>query len=300
MSASASPAPRLLLGTESLLGVSSATRDRTLQVAARFAEPESLAVTFSKALALGADGVLASPTRTLRQALEELKGAIPVYALLPNVPEYVRDSSELGLFGAARKRFSQAPLAAQLRLVLTGMARAAGVLASDFAALVPLLLELEAAGLGARDLRGIVLAAPLTDLALAGRHRRFFERYCRFVRGRFRAAAAFETRNLGHLIAALDEWGITPDFVIGPVNPKGLLMKPSPAELLEALRRTSLTVLAQELRAGGRVTLVEGGRFAIQAGARGLVPDLVDLDEASELKELSALLSPAGAPAARS
>ena len=302
MSASASPAPRLLLGTESLLGVSSATRDRTLQVAARFAEPESLAVTFSKALALGADGVLASPTRTLRQALDELKAAIPVYALLPNVPEYVRDSSELGLFGAARKRFSQARLASQLRLVLTGMARAAGVLASDFAALVPLLLELEAAGLGARDLRGIVLAAPLTDLALAGRHRRFFERYCRFVRDRFRAAAAFETRNLGHLIAALDEWGITPDFVIGPVNPKGLLMKPSPAELLEALRRTSLTVLAQELRAGGRVTLVEGGRFAIAAGARGLVPDLVDLDEASELKELSALLSPAGAsgtPAAR-
>jgi len=299
MSASASPAPRLLLGTESLLGVSSATRDRTLQVAARFAEPESLAVTFSKALAMGVDGVLASPTRTLRQALDELKGAIPVYALLPNVPEYVRDSSELGLFGAARKRFSQARLAAQLRLVLTGMARAAGVLASDFAALVPLLLELEAAGLGARDLRGIVLAAPLTDLALAGRHRRFFERYCRFVRGRFRAAAAFETRNLGHLIAALDEWGITPDFVIGPVNPKGLLMKPSPAELLEALRRTSLTVLAQELRAGGRVTLVEGGRFAIAAGARGLVPDLVDLDEASELKELSALLAPPGAKAGR-
>ena len=361
MSANASVAPRLLLGTESLLGVSSATRDRTLQVAARFAEPESLAVTFSEAYALAIVdflpamipgaldvvrelqsrgyrlGLISNTGRTpgyalraildrlglrfdamvfsnehgeckpqrsifeaLRQALEELKGAIPVYALLPNVPEYVRDSSELGLFGAARKRFSQARLAAQLRLVLTGMARAAGVLASDFAALVPLLLELEAAGLGSRDLRGIVLAAPLTDLALAGRHRRFFERYCRFVRDRFRAAAAFETRNLGHLIAALDEWGITPDFVIGPVNPKGLLMKPSPAELLEALRRTSLTVLAQELRAGGRVTLVEGARFAIQAGARGLVPDLVDLDEASELKELSALLGPApGTPAAR-
>src|SRR5213075_2801778 len=147
MTARARETPRLLLGTESLLGVSSATRDRTLKVAARFAEPESLAVTFSKAMALGADGVLASPTRTLRQALDELKDAIPVYALLPNVPEYVRDSSELGLFGAARKRFSQAPLAAQLRLVFTGMARAAGVLTSDFAALVPLLLELEAAGL---------------------------------------------------------------------------------------------------------------------------------------------------------
>jgi len=282
--------PRLLLGTESLLGVSSATRDRTLQVAARFAEPESLAVTFSKAMALGADGVLASPTRTLRQALEELKGAIPVYALLPNVPEYVRDSSELGLFGAAQKRFSQARLGAQIRLGLTGASHAAGVFSSDFAALVPLLLELEAAWLGARDLRGIVLAAPLTDLALAGKHRRFFERFCKFVRGRFRGAAAFETRNLGHLIDALDEWGVAPDFVIGPVNSRGLLMKPSPQELLVSLRRTSLNVLAQELRAGGRVPLAEGARFALAAGARGLVADLVDLDEASELKELQSAL----------
>ena len=65
MTAATPAVPRLLLGTESLLGVSSATRDRMLQVAARFAEPESLAVTFSKAMALGADGVLASPTRTL-------------------------------------------------------------------------------------------------------------------------------------------------------------------------------------------------------------------------------------------
>ena len=284
-------APRLLLGTESLLGVSSATRDRMIQVAARFAEPESLAVTFSKAMALGADGVLASPTRTLRQAMAELADAIPVYALLPNVPEYVRDSSELGLFGAARKRFARARLGAQLRLGLTGMSHAVGVMTSDFAAFVPLLLELEAAWLGARDLRGIVLAAPLTDLALAGKHRRFFERFVRFVHRRFRAAAAFETRNLGHLLDALDEWAVAPDFVIGPVNPRGLLMKPSPAEVLASLARTKLTVLAQELRAGGRVPLAEGARYAIGAGARGLVPDLVDLDEASELKELGEALA---------
>src|SRR5262249_11177813 len=257
---------------------------------ARFAEPESLAVTFSKAMALGADGVLASPTRTLRQALVELEGAIPVYALLPNVPEYVRDSSELGLFGAARKRFSQARLGVQLRLGITGMSHAMGVMTSDFAAFVPLLLELEAAWLGARDLRGVVLAAPLTDLALAGKHRRFFERFVRFVHARFRAAAAFETRNLGHLLHALEEWGVAPDFVTGPVNSRGLLMKPSSTEVLEALRRSSITVLAQELRAGGRVPLAEGARFAIGAGARGLVPDLVDLDEASELKELQEAL----------
>src|SRR6185295_8555687 len=74
--------PRLLLGTGSLLGVSRATRDRTLQVATRFAEPESLAVTISKALKAGAAGVVASPSRSLRQALAELPESVPAYALL--------------------------------------------------------------------------------------------------------------------------------------------------------------------------------------------------------------------------
>jgi hypothetical protein len=142
-----------------------------------------------------------------------------------------------------------------------------------------------------------VVAAPLTDLALAGRHRRFFERLCRFVRGRFGGSAGFETRNLGTLLDALDEWKVAPDFVIGPVNPRGLLMKPSPSEALASLRRTGVTVLAQELRAGGCVPLAEGARYALESGARGLVADLVDLDEASELKDLKKALVEREAPA---
>lgn len=280
-------APRLLLGAESLLGLSRASRDRALDVAARFHEPESLAVTLAKAVGAGADGVLAGPTQSLRLALAELKQPVPIYALLPNVPEYVRDSSDEGLMGAALKRVRRAGPVTLVRLAITGLTHALGVLRSDFSGMVPLLLELEAASLGARTLRGVVLAAPLTDLALAGRHRRFFEHYCRFVRGRFRAAAGFETHNLGHLLRALREWGVRPDLVVGPVNPRGLLMKPTPAELLEELSRSEVPVLAKELRAGGTVPLADGARFAREHGAFGLVPDLVDLDDmGTELRAL--------------
>jgi hypothetical protein len=165
------------------------------------------------------------------------------------------------------------------------------VLRSDFAALVPLLLELESAWLEPREVRGVVLAAALTDLALAGRHRRFFEGTVKFVRRRFGGAAAFETHNLGHLLSALDEWGVRPDFVVGPVNPRGLMMKPTQAYVLEALRRSSIPVLAKELRAGGTVSLETGARYALDHGAKGLAPDLVDVDDlAAEFKGLSQAL----------
>jgi len=282
-------APRLLLGGESLLGVSRAPRDRMLAITARYNDAETLAVTLSKALAAGAEGVLVSPSQPLRAALAELKETVPIYALLPNVPEYVRDSSDLGLVGAALKRVRRASPATLARLGFTGLSHALAVLRSDFTGMVPLLLELEAAALGARDLRAVVLAAPLTDLALAGRHRSFFEHYGRFVRGRFGTAAGFETHNLGHLLTRLREWGITPDLVVGPINPRGLLMKPSANELLEALRASKVPVLAKEVRAAGTVPLIEGARFALDQGAHGVVADLVDLEDLNvELRALKA------------
>jgi hypothetical protein len=285
-------APRLLMGAESLLGFTRAPRDRLLQVTARFAEPESLAVTFSKAIQLGADGILASPSRALGEALSELRHTVPVYALLPNVPEYVRDSAEHGLARTAMKRVAGAGLGARIRLGWTALRHARGVLRSDFAALVPLLLELESARFRRAELRGVVLAAPITDLALAGRHRTFFERTVRFIRRRFRASAAFQTHNLGHLLAALAEWGVKPDFVVGPINPRGLMMKPSPTMVEAELARTEIPVLAKELRAGGAVSLVEGARYALAHGAKGLVPDLVDIEDLNaEFKELARALT---------
>jgi hypothetical protein len=286
--------PRLLLGTESLLGFTRAPRDRLLQVTARFAEPESLAVTFSKAIQLGADGVLASPSRVLGDALSELRHTVPVFALLPNVPEYVRDSSEHGLAGTAMKRVARAGMGARARLAWTGLTHAGGVLRSDFAALVPLLLELESASFRPAELRGVVLAAPITDLALAGRHRSFFEQTVRFVHRRFRASAAFQTHNLGHLLSAFAEWGVRPDFVIGPVNPRGLMMKPTPQAVEAELARTEIAVLGKELRAGGAVSLIEGASYALQRGAKGLVPDLVDVEDlAAEFRELGRALTSA-------
>ena len=281
-------APRLLLGGESLLGVSRAPRDRMLEITARFRDAETLAVTLSKALAAGAEAVLASPSQPLRAALAELKQSVPIYALLPNVPEYVRDSSDLGLFGAALKRVQRTGPPGLARLGFTGLTHWLAVLKGDLSGMVPLLLELEAAALGAVDLRAVVLAAPVTDLALAGGHRRFFEHCCRFVRGRF-GVAGFETHNLGHLLRRLREWDVKPDLVVGPVNSRGLMMKPDPKTLLLELRTAQAPVLAKEVRAAGTVPLLEGARFALDHGAHGVVADLVDLEDlTAELRAIKA------------
>ena len=293
--------PALLLSTEALLGVTRHPRERTLEVKRRFQQdPKALEAVFRGALESGADGVLAAPTPEARAAVAALGAALPVFAHVPDVPSFVRDSTELGLPGTALKRLKGAPPATMVKLGLTGVSHALGVVKGDFIGMVPVMLELELASLAARDLRAVVLSATLTDMVLGGGHRFLFAHLVPFVRQRFGAMAAFETHNLGHLLRRLREWGVQPDFVIGPLNPLGFMMKPSPGELLAEQKATAVPVLAKEVTAGGTVGLEDGARFALAHGAQGVVADLMDVagrDDA--LRALAAVAGRGAASAAR-
>lgn len=286
-------APRLLLSTETLLGVTRHPREHTAKLMERFQDPGVLAAQFVRALDAGADGILASPSPVVRAALSAGGRPIPTWALLPNVPAYVRDSSEAGLVGAAVKRVKGASPATLMRLGLTGMQHALGVVGGDFASMVPLLLELESAALGAAKLEGVVIAAPITDIALAGRNRRFFFHLTTFMRTRFGAKAGFETHNIGHLLGRLREWGIEPDLVIGPVNSAGFMMKPTPSVALQEIAISDVPVLAKELTAGGTLDLVASAAYARAHGVSGAVVDLGDVDgDAGALAHLSLKATP--------
>lgn len=268
--------PRLLLAAASLRQAARVPRDRMLEVAARFREPESLAVTLSKALDAGAEGVLAMPGAALDAALAELDRTVPIFALLPDVPRSGRHDLDPGrmdpLDGAGRGDGG-------LRTAWTRFSRAWPLMRRDFGALVRLRLEADSGRIPRRALGGVVVAAGVTDLALAAGHRRFFATLVRFIHGRFGVRAAFETLNLGLLLARLREWDVRPDFVVGPVNPRGVMMKPSLAATLDEMARSQVPVVATQLRATGLNTLDEGARFALEHGALGLAPDLADMDD---------------------
>lgn len=279
-------APRLLLGAASLELPAHATRDRALEVAARFREPESLAVTLVKALDAGAGGVYGPPSATLRAALRELRRPVPMVLRLPLTPpdDDVHEAhalDESGDGGSGR-------LFAPLKAGFAGLALLPAALAGDLSARVVARCERELAGFRARSPLGVAFDSGVTDLALAAGNARALERLVAWGRARFGGLAGFETRNLGTLMARLHEWGVEPDFVLGAVNPRGFAMRPDPAHVLAALKRPGIPVLAHELSAGGTVLLEEGAAFASAQGAWGLVPELIELDDvAGELRRLA-------------
>jgi hypothetical protein len=276
--------PRLMLGVSSLCQPVRTTRDRQLEVVSRFKEPESLAVALVKAVGAGAEVLVVPPTNDVREALAELKKDLPLVVRTPHTPVAddlrwepplaLEPTDDGGAWG------SRAGARAMNLLPMS--------LAADLASRVLPRMERECATFTARSLRGALVPALVTDLALAAGQPRFFERVIKSARHRFRMVG-FETRNLGHLLEKLGVWNLTPDFVVGAVNPRGVGMMPDADTVLAAIKASPIKVIGNELRAGGLVSLEEGVRFARQRGVWGVCAELVDLDDVpKELKGLGA------------
>jgi len=277
--------PRLMLGLSSLCQPVRATRDRQLEVASRFKEPESLAVALVKAVGAGAEALIVPPTNDVREALAELKKDLPLIVRTPHTPvgDDLRWEPAL-VFDPTDDGSSWSPARAGARAMnLLPLSMAA-----DLASRILPRMERECGTFSARSVRGVLVPGIATDLALAAGQPRFFERLIKFARHRFRMAG-FETRNLGHLLERLAKWGLAPDFVVGAVNPRGVGMMPDADSVLAAIKSTAVKVIANELRAGGLVPLDEGVRYARQRGVWGVCAELVDLDDVpKELKGLHA------------
>ncbi len=267
--------PRLLLGVSSLDQPVRTTRDRQLEVASRFKEPESLAVALVKGVAAGAEGVIAPPTLDVREALAELNKPLPLYARVLHTspaedlhwdPVFLADPGEETAPTPRTGRRGNKAGANLLPMSMSG----------DLASRVLPRMERELALFNAKA-------------TLAANQPRFFERVVRFAHQRHWLVGV-ETRNLGHLLARLRAWSLAPDFVIGPVNPRGVGMMPDAPHVLEELKAGTVKVIASELRAGGLVSLEDGATYARRHGAWGVCAELVDMDDVpKELKGLAAL-----------
>jgi mannosyltransferase len=194
-----------------------------------------------------------------------------VAAVVPDVDAWVREVAAVGPLRAAMRRVRRAGVKGVTRALAVAVRMAPGLLRGDSGAAVAVLAELDAAALGRPRPRRLVLAAAVTDLAVATGDRRAVAAFLRAARRH--GEAWLETRNLGHLLRRLAEWGIGVDGVVSPVNPKAVGMRPDLRTCLDELARAPVRLWARDVTAGGSVPLEEGTRFAAAAGAVAAVVD---------------------------
>jgi hypothetical protein len=249
--------PQVVLGTANLTGNRSNESGTAADFVGRFQTPMEIASVFNDAAAAGVDAVATLNQLDVLAALKKTRQTFPalqVYPIIPNVIGYVREATDYGLVGAARRRVRQMALVDLLKIGIRGALKAPGVLKRDFNTLMSILFEVELASFKSLEPRVVFLHPQITDLALAFGNRSLFELYLRVMRERFHTEPGLATNNLGWLLPRLKEWNLTFPFLLTPFNPSGFLMKPSRADCEALVTSISSAVIADKVDSGAGPT----------------------------------------------
>jgi hypothetical protein len=167
-----------------------------------------------------------------------------VWALVPNLAGYIREATDYGLFGAGWRRLWRLHPLSWGRLGVQGLRSLGGIVRRDFPTLLTLLLEMEMASFRRVRPPVVFLHPQITDLLLAMDHAAALERAVVRIRRGFGAEPGLATNNLGTLLPRLRAWGWEVLYLLTPMHPRGLGMRPSQQACEESLRTFKGRVIA--------------------------------------------------------
>jgi hypothetical protein len=243
---------QVILGTTNLSGSRLLGRKSAEDDAGRFRSAIEIGSVFNEAAVAGVDAVATLNQLEILTALKKTRQVFPdlqVYPIIPNVIGYVREATDYGLVGAARRRIGQMALLDLFQIGVRSALKAPRVLKRDFNTLMAILFEVELASFKSLEPPSVFLHPQITDLALSLGNRALFELYFKTMRTRFGAEPGLATNNLGWLLPKLQEWKLETPLVLTPFNPDGFLMKPSQPACEALLRSASCQVVADKVDA---------------------------------------------------
>ena len=272
---------KLILGSNPFEGVGYLSREQTRHYQEFFRHKENIIPILEASYNLGVKTFTASTNEPVMGALKEFKHSndLKILPVVPNAYEYARDSTDKGVLGTVLHKAKQIDVYRKLRLGLRALTKIQGILSKDMVTLLTSLLDFELSTFRHYNVQGIILHGQVTDLALSSDNKELLNVYINLVQEQYKATPIVATHNFGLLLRKLKEWNIKIP-VMGPVNKKGFMMKPSQEEVLQLIEETESTILAKKVLAGGRLTPEEALPFLLGKKIGSVVIGIGSLSEA--------------------
>jgi len=249
--------------------------EERIATVARYSRVDEVHALCEKAWDLGARTILAVFDDTIREALIAFQRwrDVELWAVVPNMFQFIRDLTDLGMVGAARARFTRLTPPAMMRVGLGAVAQLNDIRKKDFATGALLVADMELPALRHLRVSGLFLHQQVTEIALAGGVGRAFDAVCARAAKRG-IAAGLVTNNPVRAAAVLGDAGLRRfAHVVAPANPRGWKMFPDPATVEALYSRDPSRVLATEPTAGGTVPLADALAHVVRLRLGGAVLD---------------------------
>lgn len=247
-------------------------------------------------LSAGAAGVVTMTHPGFGGALRTVwqRRRFPVLPIVPNVLAYVREATDHGVIGAGMRQVRRMGPIALAQLGARAAMAAPRVLRKDFPTLLDLLCRLEMTEYARFRPPAVFLHGQITDLLLALGNFAALRAFAAVVRS-YGADPGLYTNNLGHLVPALERRGLDIPWIMTPLNPEGLAIKPDRATCAAIVRSSPERFIADRVVVSDAPDAPQRAlAFLAELGVRR---SICDFSEPERLREQRAALAPHSAEA---
>ena len=252
----------LILGHNQFIGISHISEERGREREKKFSKVENIYQVVEAASAVGFKNMIIETHPRMLEFLRYYEQAqtfdMNFYLQVPYVQAYIQTINQRGMKGFLSEMIGRAGLTGMSSLALKG---ALGLLRKDYLSIALSYLKLEVAPFSDFSVKALILHNVLTDLLMALEVSPVFSAFDQHVRDVLKLDFGLATWNFSLVKRNLEQWNISPKFVMTPVNVKGFDMNPSQGEVETALKEYSGDIIAMNVLGGGAFPLAASSAY---------------------------------------
>lgn len=243
---------KIILGHNQFISISHISESKSREQDARFSDVKNIYRVVEAASELGYDGMIIETHPRMLEFFQYYKkmGTLDMdfYLQVPYVHGYIQRMNENGIKNLLFDVLRQTKLVGAGSMALKGIVN---IIKKDYVSLSSSLLRLEISTFGDADIKALLLHNVMTDLLLSLGVSSAFSEYVDYAKSDLGVRPGFTTLNFPLLQDSFKDWGISPDFIMTPINPKGFDMNPSRECVERSIKNFPGEIIAMNVLGGG-------------------------------------------------
>ena len=254
----------IYLGDNPFFGVNHLSQDIARAKAEKSQSFENILSVMKHANDLGVNKMVISPhpvVPSLMTYLGENSNLLKKFEfnpILPYAQGYVSKVNESGMMNALQEILKSVSFKNRIKILAKG---GLATIQNDFFKLFETLIDIELAKTKGAKINTVFLHDAIADLGLGLNMKQLFQTFSEYVRDSYGVNVGIVTKNLPLLVSKINEWGLSPSYIMTSFNPVGFQMNPNRQACEDSLKECKAKIIAMSVLAGGYITLDEAFNY---------------------------------------
>lgn len=252
----------LILGHNQFLGISHISEDKARDRERKFSDIKNIYHIVEAAHDLGYKGMVIETHPRMLEFLNYYKENrtfdLDFYLQVPYVQGYIQRANENGIGDLIFGIINQTGVIGASSIAFRSLINS---VKSDYIATALNLLKLEVSPFSDITIKALLLHNVMTDMALSLNMNDPVSLYLDYVKDELDMEPGFITLNLPLLKTRFESWGLSPSYVMTPINPKGYDMNPSQTNVEQAIESFNTNIIAMNIFGGGAFSIGDVRRY---------------------------------------